>query len=145
MSHRRSPERETNTWRQPLAALHIAKPRLGGFTYKTSYLGAVRAFGRLLRERGRMGDRNSVGRSGPRHWPSSAGTTETTTATTATAVAAAAAVATAAKRQREGTDRDERKRAERESRRESREREREQKERAEKESRENRYNTPGKS
>ena len=83
-----------------------------------------------------MGDRNSVGRSGPRHWPSSAGTTETTTATTATA-AAAAAVATAAKRQREGTDRDERKRAERESRRESRERE--QKERAEKESRENRY------
>ena len=83
-----------------------------------------------------MGDRNSVGRSGPRHWPSSAGTTETTTATTATAVAAAAAVATAAKRQREGTDRDERKRAQRESRRESREREK--KERAEKESRENR-------
>ena len=44
------PERETNTWRQPLAALQIAKPTFGGFTCKTNLLGAVKAIGRHLSE-----------------------------------------------------------------------------------------------
>ena len=41
---------ETNTRRQSLAALQIAKPTVGGFTYKTSLLGAARAIGRHLSE-----------------------------------------------------------------------------------------------